>query len=282
MARPSRVGLATAIAYRQSGQILTPARGFMAAYDFVLNPYAGCGFGCDYCYARAFAPTRDQSETWGSWLAVKQNAVDLIRRAGRSRSEALVLRPGRAVYMSSVTDPYQPIERDIGLTRDILQVLLDYQPRLTIQTRSPLVTRDIDLLQQFEHLRVNLTITTDDDEVRRRYEPFCPSIEQRFAATRALRDAGIPIGISISPMLPIGDALAFGRRLRDLGATEYVSQYFKTEGMRFRAGSSASAMLRAREDKWLVEQYGTARDLIQEGLGTENRLLEGEEGYAPA
>src|SRR5712691_10697466 len=118
-----------AVTYASSKSILTPASGFMKQYKFTLNPYSGCGFGCDYCYARFFAPTPRQRETWGDWVVVKQNAAELLRRACTSGT----LQTGDAVYMSSVTDPYQPIERRVGLSRSILAALLELgvQPRLT-------------------------------------------------------------------------------------------------------------------------------------------------------
>lgn len=175
-AAPPRAGLPdqptvsgrTSVQHIDSKSILTPASGFMSQYKFTLNPYGGCAFGCEYCYARFFAPSSEQREMWGQWVLVKTNARELIASACRSG----VLKSGDAVYMSSVTDPYQPVERRLGLTRTVLEAILDsdVQPRLTIQTRSPLVTRDIELFERFHRLRVNVTITTDSEEVRLRYE----------------------------------------------------------------------------------------------------------------
>ena len=103
-------------------------------------------------------------------MTVKENALALLER--KRRSTLL----GKTIYMSSVTDPYQPIEKRLGLTRELLRILAErYQPRLVIQTRSPLVTRDVDLLRRFEHVQVNMTITTDSEEVRRAFEPTCPN-----------------------------------------------------------------------------------------------------------
>lgn len=85
----------------------------MSQYKFTLNPYGGCAFGCEYCYARFFAPSSKQRETWGQWVSVKTNARKLIAKACRSG----MLNSGDVVYMSSVTGPYQPVERRLGLTR---------------------------------------------------------------------------------------------------------------------------------------------------------------------
>jgi len=270
----------TSVQHVDSKSILTPTSGFMSQYKFTLNPYGGCAFGCEYCYARFFAPSSKQRETWGRWVVVKTNARELIARACRSG----VLKSGDAVYTSSVTDPYQPVERRLGLTRAILGAILDsgVQPRLTIQTRSPLVTRDIDLFERFEKLRVNVTITTDSEEVRRRYEPRCPPISARIEAAVALSAAGVRIGVSISPMLPLKDAEAFGARLADLGAEEYVTQYLKPGRSQFEAGTSAEALRRVREDGWGVREYRQAREVLARALGDERPLLEGMAGFAPA
>jgi DNA repair photolyase len=260
--------------------ILTPASGFMRRYKFTLNPYSGCSFGCEYCYARFFVPSLAARETWGEWVTIKANAAELMEKACRSGA----LNDGDPVYMSSVTDPYQPIERRTGLTRLILQTMLDcgVQPRLTVQTRSPLVSRDIDFFRAFRRIRVNLTINTDSDSVRRRYEPRCPSIPVRVKAARELVAAGVRIGVSISPMLPIENASAFGATLADLNADEYVTQYLKPGQSRFAAGSGSAALQRASEDGWGLSEYKQAREVLATVLGRHRPLLEGAEGYAPA
>jgi DNA repair photolyase len=265
----------------ESRSILTPASGFARRYKFTLNPYSGCRFGCEYCYARFFAPTPEEQEGWGRWVKVKRNAVELLDRALNAHSASRRLAPGDTIYMSTVTDPYQPIEQKTRLTRCILEALLSVQPRLTIQTRSPLVLRDIDLLTQFNHIRVNLTITTDSEEVRLRYEPYCPSIRVRIETAAALRQAGVPIGISISPMLPIADAEAFAVQLADLDADEYVTQYLKPTRSRFRGGSSPEARRKLDSDGWTRERYADVRTALVRSLGPGRQLFEDEEGYAP-
>ena len=260
--------------------ILTPSSGFIRRYKFTLNPYGGCAFGCEYCYARFFVADADQRDSGGGWILAKRNAGELLARACTSGT----LRTGDAIYMSSVTDPYQPVERRLRLTRRVLETLLEHgvQPRLTIQTRSPLATRDLDLFQQLHRIRVNFTIGTDSDKVRRRYEPRCPSIDQRFGAAVEVAAAGVPIGLSISPMLPIRDIDAFAQRLRALEAAEYVTQYLKPAGRPFAAGSTVDAIRKAQEDGWGIRDYRQAREAIARILGERRPLLEGSEGYAPA
>ena len=269
-----------AVAYVDARSVLTKASGFIGGYDFTLNPYSGCAFACEYCYARFFAPTEQQRDDWGEWVTVKANACALVARACRTGR----LESGDSVYMSSVTDPYQPLEQALGLTRAILETVLaaGVQPRLTVQTRSPLATRDIDLFQRFERVRVNFTIGTDSEAVRLRYEPHAPAIHARLRAAEAVAAAGVPIGVSVSPMLPIADLEAFGAALASLDAHEYVTQYLHQPRQRFAAGSPAQALRTAREDHWGMREYQDARNTLARILGAERPLLEGSAGFATA
>jgi len=260
--------------------ILTPATGFIRKYRYSLNPYSGCRFACEYCYARFFAPTPAKRESWGEWAVAKQNASTLTSKAVRRGD----LEDGDAVYMSSATDPYQPAEQRLRITGSILEAMLasGVQPRLTVQTRSPIVTRDIDLLRRFEHLRVNITVTTDSEDVRLRYEPHAPAIRARLSAARALADAGIAIGISISPMLPLADIEGFAATVAELDAAEYVSQFMAPPGPLYATGTRVETLAMAQADGWGPAEYAHAREVIQRALGPGRRLLEGREGFAPA
>ena len=136
----------------------------MDAYDFTLNPYSGCSFGCTYCYAAFFSRDVAKRDSWGYWVSVKENAVELLEKRLRKRPESL---DGKLIYMSSVTDPYQPVERELKLTRRLLEVMADgHTPKLVVQTRSPDVTRDCGLFRRIEEnggrVQVNMTVTTDD------------------------------------------------------------------------------------------------------------------------
>jgi DNA repair photolyase len=277
---PPNIGNAK-VEYINSKSLLNSPSGFIGLYKFTLNPYSGCSFACDYCYARFFSPTFDQQHTWGSWVKVKENAVDLLRRARCAKTVEKRIEEGDTIYMSSVTDPYQPIEHKIGLTRRLLEELIELQPRLTIQTRSPIALRDIDLFQKFKHIRINFSITTDSEDVRFRYERHCPAIEVRLKAAKQIMEAGIPIGISISPMLPIKDAVTFGQRIAELNAREYVTQFFKPTRSRFSAGTSLESLKKMKEDNWTEEKYKQVRNILIDILGSEYPLLEGNEGYAP-
>lgn len=273
-------GKRAGIALVDERSILTLASGFIRRYQYTLNPYSGCRFACEYCYARSFAPTPAKRDTWGDWASAKQNAATLITKACRDGT----LRSGDAVYMSSATDPYQPAEHRLGLTRSVLLAILaaGVQPRLTIQTRSPIVTRDIDLLQQFDHIRVNVSVTTDSERARLVPQASAPAIGVRLRALRALREAGVPIGVAVSPMLPMDDVETFAHTIAGLEAAEYVSQYMQPRSRTFAAGTRPATLRMAREDGWGLRQYATARATIQRVLGPSRQLREGDEGFAPA
>ncbi|MGE0133828.1 MAG: radical SAM protein [Dehalococcoidia bacterium] len=267
------------VRFTEARTILTPASGFIKAYRYTLNPYSGCRFACEYCYARAFAPTEEKRRTWGEWASAKRNAARLIARACADGT----LCSGDAVYMSSATDPYQPAEQRLRITRSILETVLEsgVQPRLTVQTRSPIAARDIDLFRRFERIRVNITVTTDSERVRLRYEPSAPSIRARLRTAHALIDAGVPIGISVSPMLPMDDLEGFAREIASLEAAEYVSQYMQPPSRVFAAGTRIETLRMAREDGWTPREYAKARAVIERVLGPRRPLLEGDEGFAP-
>ncbi len=189
----------------QTRRLLTPAAGFAAGgpYTHTLNPYAGCVFRCRYCYMRTFPVQRYRDEPWGAWVDVKANAAE------RYTDEARRLRRrGRPVrlFMSSATDPYQPLERTARVTRSLLEAMLADPPdMLTVQTRSPFVLEDLTRLWALSSraaVRVSMTVETDRDEVRRLFAPTAPSIPSRLRALRELHDAGIETQAAVSPLLP--------------------------------------------------------------------------------
>lgn len=206
---------------RNAQSLLTKATGFIAAYDFTLNPYRGCQYGCSYCYAAAFSPNPQMRQDWGKWVIVKQNAAEVLKKELESWRKKNLGNP--SIYMSTVTDPYQPIESKVQLTRSLLGVMLEYSPTLVIQTRSPIITRDIDLLQRFKHLRINMSIPTGSESVRKDFEPRSPSIKARLNAVKAIQQSidswkgYIPkLSITITPLLPTleTDLLAFLKKLK--------------------------------------------------------------------
>lgn len=203
-------------------------RSKITGVDFVINPYLGCTHGCSYCYAAFMAKYArlHSGWEWGSFVEVKVNLVDaLCTELQKSRKTGRVL-------LSSVCDPYQPVEKKYELTRQCLIALQEHGRPIEILTRSPLVVRDLDLLTH-RTASVGLSIPTDSDAVRRELEPNAPSIPSRIEALRRLREAGVNTWVFIGPMLPMNperlhaavsdyaghvviDALNYRGRVRDL------------------------------------------------------------------
>ena len=215
-----------------------------------INPYIGCAFGCAYCYARYThryvmerAATEDRmTNELGEahnklppWLAfernifVKKNAPEVLSRTLRFGSDRhLKLLAGETIVIGTATDPYQPAERRFRVTRGILEVLAEH-PGLSVViiTKSPLITRDIDLLSRINRhsqLCIHISLITLDRELARRIEPRSPTPESRVRALARLREAGIDAGINCMPVLPgitdnPSDLEALVKRVSEAGAT---------------------------------------------------------------
>ena len=179
-----------------SKSILSPSK----IYDHVVNPYVGCQHGCAYCYARFMKRFTGHREPWGEFVDVKVNAPDVLRRE-------ITRKKIGSVWMSGVCDPYQPLEKQYRLSRQCLAILVAHQWPVFIQTRSPLVLRDIDLFRQAEQIDVGLSITTADDGVRQAFEPHAPPIGERVRALASLKRDGIRTYAMIAPILPGAEEL---------------------------------------------------------------------------
>ncbi|MEP6766860.1 MAG: radical SAM protein, partial [Gemmatimonadaceae bacterium] len=183
-----------------------------------INPYIGCAFGCAYCYARdthrwqlerAGTDGARVAESLPPWLAferrilVKQNAAARVRDALRSTRSP---KAGDKLVIGTATDPYQPAERHQQITRSVLEALSDVRGlSITIITKSPLVTRDVDLLARLtarNRVTIHISLITLNRELARRIEPRAPTPDSRLRAVRRLSDAGIDVGVNCMPVLP--------------------------------------------------------------------------------
>jgi DNA repair photolyase len=171
-------------------------------FDASINPYRGCSQGCVYCYAR---PTHEYlglsaGLDFETKILVKQDAPELLRRELSSPGwKPLVL------SMSGVTDPYQLVEKKLGLTRRCLEVLAQFRNPVVIVTKNYLVTRDTDLLSELAHheaAAVAVSLTTLDDDLRRVMEPGTSRPSRRLAAVKELAASGIPVGVMTAPVIP--------------------------------------------------------------------------------
>ena len=171
-------------------------------FEYSLNPYRGCEHGCIYCYAR---PTHEYlgfsaGLDFESRILVKERAPELLRKA--------LLNPRwkpQVIVLSGVTDPYQPIERRLRITRRCLEVLAEFRNPVAIITKSHLVTRDLDLLMElnrFQACGVYLSITSVSASLSARMEPRASTPRRRFEALRELSAAGIPCGVMTAPIIP--------------------------------------------------------------------------------
>jgi DNA repair photolyase len=167
-----------------------------------INPYRGCEHGCIYCYARQTHSYLDLSpgQDFETEIFYKPNAVELLR--------AQLARPGYEVSpiaFGTNTDPYQPIERQLAVTRGLLELLLEHRHPLTIVTKGALILRDLDLLRALaaeQLVAVHVSVTTLDNELKRRMEPRTAGPKQRLAMLRELSAAGVPAGVMAAPLIP--------------------------------------------------------------------------------
>ncbi len=186
-------------------QLLNPVKAPSMPFDWSINPYRGCQHGCSFCYARsthAFLGM-EADDTFQHHILYKNNAPEALKaqvermlraKGGRSRL-------GR-IAIGTATDPYQPLEGRLKLTRQCLEVLAAYRLPVSITTRSPLILRDIDLLRKLPGSSVNISLNTLDKRIWRSFEPMSPAPAQRIKALRGLRQEGIEAGIFMAPILP--------------------------------------------------------------------------------
>ena len=250
-----------------------------------INPYIGCAFGCAYCYARyahryvmersvagdrlAGAAERDVGRI-PPWLAferhifVKRNAAELLARALRQGSERhLALVRGEHIAIGTATDPYQPAERRFRVTREILEVLAQHPGlHVSITTKSPLVTRDVDVLARiarYSTISVHVSLITVDRTLARRLEPRAPTPESRLRAIARLHEAGVAVSVNCMPVLPgitdhPRDLEALVRRVAGAGAS-----CIATGSLRLQHEARKRYLpFIAREFPHLVERYARA------------------------
>lgn len=172
-------------------------------FDRSINPYRGCEHGCIYCYARPSHAYWDLSPglDFETKLIAKTNAAQVLEEE-LSRKNYLCA----PINLGANTDPYQPIERQQRLTRQILEVLLRYRHPVTIVTKGSLILRDLDLLAELARqnlVAVMISLTTLDDELKRILEPRAAAPSARLRAIRVMREKGIPVGVLCSPMIPM-------------------------------------------------------------------------------
>ena len=183
----------------------------LPASDFVINPYVGCPHGCKYCYASFMKRFTGHREAWGTFLDVKTCTKPISRKRLR----------GRTVFLSSVTDCYNPYEKQYGITRQILLQLAEIDCSVSIATKSDLILRDVDLLKRFPKLTVSISVNTTDGNFKNDMD-HASSIADRLYALKTLHEHGIHTVLFMSPMFP---EITDFREIVELSAA-YTDEYW--------------------------------------------------------
>ncbi len=191
-----------------------------------INPYVGCGHSCVYCYARFIKRFTGHTEEWGSFVDARTNIVDILKKQLKSSKYE-----GERIFIGTVTDPYQSIEKRYKLTRDMLKVLVDYKNSVSILTKSDLVLRDIDLLKKMKDVDVNFTITTFDEKWKKLVEPNSSSTTQRLKAMKKLTREGITVLAMMGPYWPVfTDPEALFKEFKKAGVDHVFTESLNTIG----------------------------------------------------
>ncbi|MBW2990764.1 radical SAM protein [Candidatus Woesearchaeota archaeon] len=193
---------------------------------WAINPYVGCGHACAYCYARFMKRFTGHSEKWGSFVDARINIAKVLEKQMHSSRYK-----GERIFIGTVTDPYQPIEKKYELTKSILGVLVNYNNPVSILTKSDLVLRDLDLLKKFRDIDVNFTVNTLDEKWKELVEPNSPTIKQRLQAMKKLVNKGIEVEAMMGPYWPIfTDVEALFKEFKKTGVSHIFTESFNTTG----------------------------------------------------
>lgn len=217
---------ATVVVHEQVRTILAGNDSPDIGFDLSINPYRGCEHGCIYCYARPTHSWLNLSPgvDFETHIVAKVNAAEALRKA--------FMAPGyqpQMLNIGSVTDAYQPSERRLGITRSVLQVMAEFKHAFSLITKSAGVEHDLDLIAPMAArglAAVYVSITTLDGALARVMEPRAAAPERRLRTIRALADAGVPVGVSVSPLIPFINEPELERVLqaaREAGATSAFS-----------------------------------------------------------
>jgi DNA repair photolyase len=211
-----------------------------ALADYCINPYVGCQHACKYCYAESYTRRfTSHTEAWGQFVDVKINAPSVLAREIKRKNKG-------TVYISSLTDAYQPLERKYELTRKLLEILLRHQFPISIQTKSALVLRDLDLIRKFDNREVGFTITALNNEISELFEPASSSVAEKLSAIKQLKENGVRTFVFFGPILPY---------LSDQNLKEYLQQivsagadYIYVDKLNLKPGLWTSLHLLLRKD----------------------------------
>ncbi|MBM3726987.1 MAG: radical SAM protein [Acidobacteria bacterium] len=243
----------------EARRALAPTSGFIARAGFThsLTPARNCTYGCTYCYVptmRIYGGLKPEDwRRWGQFTTMKSNVAELLARGVREH---------QAIYCSPLVDPYQPAEEQARLMPGILKTLIGKPPRVfVLQARGPLILRDLSLLAELASrtvLRVSFSVTTNQEEVRRRYEPLCASIAERLAVVAALRGAGIAVHVTLAPLLPC-DPEELAARAVEASRRDLVGDPLHTREVKRHGATTRDAAYRVAaahgEEHWFAPEF---------------------------
>lgn len=270
--------------------ILTPTGGFLkSGYTHTLNPYSGCSFAKAACGVFCYAQHNGwitKGRPWGLYGAKTEAAAAYVRDFDRLRRPRRGAPKPLRIYMSSSTDPYLPQEVGLRLTRGVLEAMLeDRAPDvLVVQTRSPLVARDLDLLRALSErcsLWLSMTVETDLDPVPG-LPPHATPPARRLETLRAFRDAGVRTQAAVSPLLPVADLDAFAAKLDAACERVVVDHYLVgdgSHGLRTKRTPFVDLLVQHGHERWTrLEALDDVRAALAARLGAE-RVLVSQEGF---
>jgi DNA repair photolyase len=165
--------------------------------DYALNPYRGCAHGCLYCYAPDVIRT-ERGDSWGSWVEARTNISRVLRKELPGIGES-------KIGLATVTDPYQPAEESLGITRACLEAISQSDASLMLMTKSPLARRDFDVLGKIDKVEFCVTVTTLDEDLAKMLEPGAPAPAARLQLLRDAKQSGLRTSAMLSPWLVSSD-----------------------------------------------------------------------------
>jgi len=253
--------------------------------DYVVNPYTGCMFGCAYCYASFMSRfVHKKIQDWGTYVYVKSNACSLFRKELVKIQKKTIV---PSILLSSVTDPYQPIEKKYKLVRNMLKILAteNYLGRISILSKSPLVLRDLEIVKKIKNIEIGLTITSSEDSMSRFLEVRAPSVSSRYDTLKKLNQAGIRTYAFLGPLLPhyMIDLPALEKlfqKLQETGTTEIYVEYMnisryiegRLQSYIKKENKEIQKLYLAYKTKRFRQTFATMLDKLTDRYGLTNRL----------
>jgi len=211
--------------------------------EYTLNPYIGCSHACIYCYARLYCEPKIGRE-WGKRVVVKENIAEVLAKEIRRKRKGIV-------GLSTITDAYQSVEAEERLTRRVLEILLENNFPVSIQTKSPLVLRDLELISlKKELVDVGFTITTLDDRIAKVVEPKAPAPDLRVRALEKISAEGIKTWIFLGPIIPGVSEESFEEIVDVAKATNSLLYYDKYRVKPFMSGLAREFAERSKKTDW--------------------------------